>query len=102
MCFTGLTADSDEEIDDAACHFVVKKKSGFSTGGEKIIQISSNTPLFLYLFEHGCCNYIWLTPCYPSLSYTLWFGRFLQGLKGKLMLLQMHVFFLFFLIAGIY
>lgn len=49
MCFTGLTADSDEGIDDAACHFVVgkKKNSGFSTGGEKIIQISSNMPLFL-------------------------------------------------------
>lgn len=29
----------------------------------------------------------------PSLSYTLWFGRFLQGFKGKLMLLQMHVVF---------
>lgn len=52
MCFTGLTADSDEERDDAACHFVVVKKSSFSTGGEKIIPISSNTPLFLYLFEH--------------------------------------------------
>lgn len=26
MCFTGLTADSDEGIDDAACHFVVGKK----------------------------------------------------------------------------
>lgn len=49
MCFTGLTADSDEGIYDAARHFVVerKKKSGFSTGGEKIIQISSNAPLFL-------------------------------------------------------
>lgn len=52
MCFTGLTADSDEERDDAACHFVVVKKSSFSIGGEKIIPISSNTPLFLYLFEH--------------------------------------------------
>lgn len=26
MCFTGLTADSDEGMDNAACHFVVEKK----------------------------------------------------------------------------
>lgn len=48
MCFTGLTADRDEGMDDAACHFVVgkeKKKSSFLTWGE-IIQISSNAPLF--------------------------------------------------------
>lgn len=43
MCFMGLTADSDEGIDDAACHFVV----WFLGGGKIIIQISSNTPLFL-------------------------------------------------------
>lgn len=47
MCFMVLTADSDEGIDDAACHFVVggerKKESGFSTWGE-IIHISSNAP----------------------------------------------------------
>lgn len=52
-----------------------EKKSGFSTGGEKIFQISSNTPLFLLfffgggfgLFDRGCSNYIWHTPCCPSL-----------------------------------
>lgn len=26
MCFTGLTADSNEGIDEAACHFVVEQK----------------------------------------------------------------------------
>lgn len=38
MCFTGLTADSDEEIDDTACHFVVeqkKKNSLVSRPGER-------------------------------------------------------------------
>lgn len=48
----------------------LEKKPGFWTGGEKILQISSNMPLFLLLFEHGCCNYVWLTPCAPSLSPT--------------------------------
>lgn len=37
----------------------------------------------------------------PSLSYTLWFGRFLQGFKGKLMHVVLF-FFVCFLIAGIY
>lgn len=49
MCFTGLTADSDEGKDDAACHFVVEKKKSlvYRQEGEKIIQIPSNAPLFL-------------------------------------------------------
>lgn len=77
-----------------------KKKKLLDRGREDYSDLFKRA-FVLYFFEHGCCNYMWLTPCYPSLSYTLWFSRFLQGLKGKLMLLQMHVFLLF-LIAGIY
>lgn len=71
-----------------------EKKSGFSTGGEKIFQISSNTPLFLLFFLGGglvslivgVVIIFGIHPAVlPSLSYTLWFGRFLQGFKGKLM-----------------
>lgn len=47
MCFTGLTADSDEGIDDAACHFVVegKKKSLVSRQGERRLFRSLQTRL---------------------------------------------------------
>lgn len=63
-----------------------KKKSLVSRPGER--------EEYSDLFKHTFCfcnslntgNYIWLTSCYPFLSYTLWFDRFLQGLKGKLML----------------
>lgn len=67
-------------------------RCGSSTGGEKIFQISSNTPLFFFLllFDHRWSDYIW-----PPLPPTLWFGRFLRGFKGKLMLLQMHVVLFF-------
>lgn len=79
-----------------------EKKSGFSTGGEKIFQISSNTPLFLLSFLGGglvslivgVVIIFGIHPAVlPSLSYTLWFGRFLQGFKGKLM--HVVLFFLF-------
>lgn len=83
-----------------------EKKSGFSTGGEKIFQISSNTPLFLLFFLGGgrggglvslivgVVIIFGIHPAVlPSLSYTLWFGRFLQGFKGKLM--HVVLFFLF-------
>lgn len=115
MCFTGVTADSDEGIDDTACHFVVgkktKKKSLVSRPGERRLFRSLQTRLcFGDSLKHGCCNYIWLTPCsppLPSLSPTHcglvdFYKVFFFFLKGKLMLLQMHVFFVLFLIAGIY
>lgn len=80
-----------------------EKKSGFLTGGEKIFQISSNTPLFLLFFFGGgglvslivgVVIIFGIHPAVlPSLSYTLWFGRFLQGFKGKLM--HVVLFFLF-------
>lgn len=112
MCFTGLTADSDEGIDDAACHFVVGKKkekkerSLVSRPGERRLFRSLQTCLcFCNSLNTGVVIIFGLHPAIlPSLSYTLWFGRVLQGFKGKLMLLQMHVFFVLFcfLIAGIY
>lgn len=73
-------------------------------GGEKIIiQISSNTPLFCDPLNTCVVIILGLSPSYPSHSYTLWFDRVLQGFKGKLMLLHLHVFlFVLFLIAGIY
>lgn len=73
-----------------------EEKSGFWTGGEKIISISSHTPWFLCLFEHGCCNYIWHTPCYPSLSYSLWFGLFLQRFEKNAFYGCMFFIVLFF------
>lgn len=99
MCFTGLTADSDEGIDDAACHFVVGKKRSlvFRPGERRLFRSLQTCLCFCNSLNTGVVIIFGLHPgILSSLSYTLWFGRFLQGFKGKLMLLQMHVFFFSF------
>lgn len=108
MCFTGLTADRDEGIDDAACHCVVEKKkrkrSLVSRPGERRLFRSLQTCLcFCNSLNTGVVIIFGLHPgILPSLSYTLWFGRVLQGFKGKLMLLQMHVFLFCFVFNSWY
>lgn len=103
MCFTGLTADSDEGIDDAACHFVVeRKKSLVSRPGERRFFRSLQTHLCFCCFFRGGGLVSLITgvviifgihpAVLPSLSYTLWFGRFLQGFKGKLMHVVLFLF----------
>lgn len=96
MCFTGLIADSDEGIDDAACHFVVERKKVWflDRGREDFSDLFKHTFVFvvfcggrvLVSLIVGVVIIFGIHPAVlPSLSYTLWFGRFLQGFKGKLM-----------------
>lgn len=71
-----------------------KKKSGFSTEFSRLC--------FFDFLNMGVVITFGLHPAIlSSLSYTLWFDRFLQGFKGKLMLFS-DACFVLFLIAGIY
>lgn len=67
MCFTGLTADSDEGIDEAACHFVVeKKKSLVSRPGERRLFTSLQTRLcFCISLNTGVVIIFGLHPATP-------------------------------------
>lgn len=70
-----------------------KKKVWFLDRGERRLFRSLQTCLcFCNPSNTGVVILFGLHPSNPSSPYTLWFDRFLQGLKGKLMLLQVHVF----------
>lgn len=79
-------------------------KSGFWTGGEKIISISSHTHLcFCVSLNTGVVIIFDVRPATPPSPTPCGLVYFCKGLKGKLMLFTDACFLLFcFLIAGIY
>lgn len=68
MCFTGLTADSDEGIDDAACHFVVGKKKKnvwFLDLGERLFRSLQTRLCFCNSLNTGVVIIFGLHPTTP-------------------------------------
>lgn len=75
--------------DDGARHFVVEVRF-LSWGREGYSDLFKHAFCFCNPLNTGVVIISGLHPANPSVPYTLWFDRFLQRSKGKL--LQMHVF----------